>query len=406
MIRPGEAIAFKLGRRRAVHARCDAVGHRAAARSEAPRLDEGCAIPHGKKESSMQTYQRQWDTYVSFVTRRGYRAVPGRDVAWDLPLLWLFMLFRLRSCKPATIISEMSALAHFGAHFGYLRATSKHDGDSVMYRRVCNMRSQLTIDYRLSKPLQDRPEAPEQTCPLGVRAVEMILSALGIFSFRSFAAQSRYTRHHVVACVLQHAAAMRFGHFPARMYTVAMFRWSARHKAFILVTDWHRYSGVHRYTIYFRLHSRFTSTQYTVRRPGGGVLASLCPASVLFWHFSLLRKAGETVVFAPLVPGTAPVRAARQRWLRAVLLAAIPTHESAARRMVFAVTPHAFRPGLAGDLLAEGVPFDVIMRVCRWWSERVARMYAERPSLCSFLSSAGFCRVRQVGADYVAMDGE
>ena len=323
MIRPGEAIAFKPGSSRAVHADCNVAVRAAATRSDAPREDVGCVIPHGKKESSMQTYQRQWDTYVAFVQRRGYRLVPDRDTAWDLALLWAFMLFRLRSCKPATIISEMSALAHFGAHYGKLLATSKHDGDSVMYRRVCNMRAQLTIDYRLRKPLQTKPEAPDQTCPLGGRAVELILSALRVFSFRSFAAHSRYTRHHVVGCVLQHAAAMRFGHFPARMYTVAMFRWSARDKAFVLATDWHRYSGVHRYTIYFRLHSRFAATRYTIRTTGGAVLASVCPASVLFWHFSLLRRDRESVVFAPMAPGVAPVRADRQRWLWAVLLAAI-----------------------------------------------------------------------------------
>ena len=58
------------------------------------------------------------------------------------------MRFRLKACKPSTIISEMSALAHFGAHFGFLLATSRHDADSVMYRRICDMRAQLTIDYK------------------------------------------------------------------------------------------------------------------------------------------------------------------------------------------------------------------------------------------------------------------
>ena len=49
--------------------------------------------------------------------------------------------------------------------------------------------------------------------------------------------------------------------------------------------------------------------------------------------------------------------------------------------MIKEVSPHAFRPGLANDLLAEGVPFADMMRCCRWASEKVAHMYAARPTL-------------------------
>ena len=91
-----------------------------------------------------------------------------------------------------------------------------------------------------------------------------------------------------------------------------------------------------------------------------------------------------------------------QRWLRAVLLAALPLCECDARSMVATVTPHAFRPGLAGDLVNEGVEFGNVMRICRWWSERVARTYADRPGLCSFMATTSFNPIRQVGADYVA----
>ena len=123
---------------------------------------------------------------------------------------------------------------------------------------------------------------------------------------------------------------------------------------------------------------------------------------ILFWHFSLLRSTGETVVFAPIAPGVAPERSDRQRWLRSVLLAALPLSQRRTRALVSSVTPHSFRPGLAGDLLMAGEPLDVVMRLCRWLSARVARVYAERPSLCSFMDTAGFCSIRQVGVDYVA----
>ena len=70
--------------------------------------------------------------------------------------------------------------------------------------------------------------------------------------------------------------------------------------------------------------------------------------------------------------------------------------------MVLLVTPHSFRPGLAGDLLRAKQSYDVIMRICRWASRKVARMYAQRPALGSFLESSQFRVIQQMGTDYVA----
>ena len=83
------------------------------------------------------------------------------------------------------------------------------------------------------------------------------------------------------------------------------------------------------------------------------------------------------MAFDPNGDGSAPDRTARQRWLRDLLLTALPDTETAARALVLHVTPHSFRSGLAGDLLRAGEQLSAIMQACRWWSERVARMYAE-----------------------------
>lgn len=85
-------------------------------------------------------------------------------------------------------------------------------------------------------------------------------------------------------------------------------------------------------------------------------------------------------MFAPIVDGEF-TRADRQAWLRRSLLAALPLSEARARAMVAHVTPHSFRPGLAGDLLQEGEGLESIMVQCRWHGQRVVRIYAERTSL-------------------------
>ena len=57
---------------------------------------------------------------------------------------------------------------------------------------------------------------------------------------------------------------------------------------------------------------------------------------------------------------------------------------------MFDVLIHSFRPGLAGDLLCEGVQLAEIAVLLRWQGERNARMYAERPSLAVYRRGAAF----------------
>ena len=102
-----------------------------------------------------------------------------------------------------------------------------------------------------------------------------------------------------------------------------------------------------------------------------------------------LQQEGELHIFAP-VAGQAPTHDSRQAWLRTALLAALPMSEVAARALVSHVSPHSFRSGLAGDLLREGVSLQKISSVCRWWSLRAARLYAERPPLSTSRSTSNF----------------
>ena len=92
--------------------------------------------------------------------------------------------------------------------------------------------------------------------------------------------------------------------------------------------------------------------------------------------------------------------------MRMVLLAAIPRSDTVARELVLKVTPHSWRPGLAGDMLAEGTSDAERMRRCRWLSKRVADMYAERPSLGRQRQSSSVQRLREtVPGVYVPFGG-
>ena len=78
----------------------------------------------------------------------------------------------------------------------------------------------------------------------------------------------------------------------------------------------------------------------------------------------MLRAAGKRLIFRPTF-GRRPIRQERKHWLQSTLLDALPLSDLEARKEVLFVTPHAFRSGIAGDLLAVEVPWNTIVIWCR-----------------------------------------
>ena len=213
MIRPGNLIKFVPGMHRAVHVSCLRI-QRAVVSAANSGEGVDSEMPHGQKPSTIRTYLRVWHSYLTFARGQGYAGrVPGMRCPWNLPLLWKFMQHRARRCKPTTVVSELSALAHMGSMYNHLLATSKYDADSLMYRKIVKMRRQIRIDYALSHNELAATYGPDHCCPLGKGDVSLILSAFGVRSFSAFKRLARYNRHHVAASVLQHCQGLRFGHF-------------------------------------------------------------------------------------------------------------------------------------------------------------------------------------------------
>ena len=112
-------------------------------------------------------------------------------------------------------------------------------------------------------------------------------------------------------------------------------------------------------------------------------------ADLLDWHFRMLHAADEILIFRPQ-KDRKPTRAERREWLVNTLLAALPVDEEEARTLVKDVTPHAFRAGLAGDLVGADVAWRAIAMWCRWHSMRAMRMYASRQALFTVRRSLRF----------------
>ena len=358
----------------------------AATRQQVTQQSRIHGLPHGLKPGSVRSYYVEWDRYTRFIERRGFAKIPGKDVPWDLPLLSEYMEWRAKKCKPSTLKSCFSVLAHFGTMFGFLLPNSRNDNDSLTYRRIKNMKRQLAIDH--VERIGDADD-PSRCTPLGKDDVSLLLSAFGVTSRARFRALPRRHRHHLFCSVMQHAQGMRYGHFLYRSYSIDQFQQDVRDFAYSIMTDWHRYAGRNKFCLLFKSFPKKKCLWYELRNRDGEVVDTIGAATLMAWHFEMLREAGESLVFAP-TPGREATWQERTQWLRDALLAALPEDELAARQLVKDVTPHSFRPGFAGDLRREGMRLDDIALECRWIGLRNPRMYSSRSTLSAARKSANF----------------
>ena len=300
------------------------------------------------------------------------------------------MLHRADKCKPTTVFSAISALAHFGTLHGFVLPTQKWDGNPLFYRQIKNMKREISLRYRAKMGAAGVTYHVARSTPIGAQSVSLLLSHFQVYDEPAFLRLERLHRHHLVVSMMQHTCGMRFGHFLWRRYRKSAFV-EDRHGTFRLVTDWHRYSGQRSYCLEFAKVPRWPCLRYAVYDAKGVHRASLVTAQVMRWHFRQLDSVGESSVFEPEF-GRPLSRAERKSWLQTSLLAALHLNETEARRLVALVSPHAFRAGLAGDLLRAGVAPQSIAIWCRWWSMRAMRLYADRQELCVSRVSVG-CRL-------------
>ena len=400
LIRPGQPIVRDMTLRRFVHASCAKVQQPTVQRAEQAQSGEPPAEsqsngPHGLAARSLESYQVEWDRYVAFAGVRRQQ-IPGATVPWDMQLLWEYLQARSETCKPATIKQILTKLSHFGAMNNFILANSKFDGAPAAHKAIHRMLQQLKLDARANAAATGVQYAPVDRCtPIGVRGVSMLLSSFQVIDREHFLRLSRVDRHNVANAVMQHTGAMRFGQFADRDYPVSAFIVDGADASLRLVTDWSRYAGRRQFAIEFASSPQFASMWYKIRAPNGDLITSYPAATLLRWHFEQIQQAGETRVFAPVLGATIS-REARQQWLRTALLDALPLAETEARALIDQVTPHSFRSGLSGDLFREGVALQRVGSICRWNSQRVVRLYAERPCMSMARLTIGFRLINRV----------
>ena len=345
-------------------------------------MDDSCdafELPPGLTEDSRATYSAEWRKYYDFAYQRlGY--VPGEHEPWEVGILWQYMQWRATTCKPTTLASHLSKLAHAGVSHGHLLPLQKAEQPTLLYKQVKRMIRQLQLEYSA----KEASGSTGGSMPVGNAVITAMLRTFQAYFRGNFLALSRANRHHLVMCAMQHTAALRFGHFVHKRFRVKDITWLADGSA-QLVTDWQRYPGKPPSTLRFPSRPHWRCQMY---RPKDRVnVWDITASTLLQWHVAGMH--GDDYIFEP-VPSVIPSRESRQRWMRKALLLVYGSHYTAAasmadqdtiERVVARVTPHSFRGGLAVDLRNEKASWEQISVEGRWKSKRAVKIYASRSTL-------------------------
>ena len=325
---------------------------------------ETIILPSGLVQASQAQYDNEWQRYKHFTMQR-LHYLPGRDCPWTARPLWEYLSHRATSCSPATIRTILSKLARRSVQFNHVLPLQKYEQPTILYKQVRRMVRQLQIDHATRAITKLKGSTP-----IGSDVVTSILQAFSIHHEASFARLPRACRHHVVACLMQHTAGLRFGHFIYRSYTNADLSWNRLGAT--LLSNWQRYPGKSAAAITFRFRPKWQCFIYPANDD-----VSITAAKLLQWHVRMLQP--KDLLFEPLV-GRKPDRGDRQRWLRLVCKICYTISPRNANAFTN-ITPHSFRGGMAVDMRMEGASLEQVAARGRWLSRRAVKQYAGKCTL-------------------------
>ena len=139
--------------------------------------------------------------------------MPGRDTAWNPFLLWQYMQFRAEKCKPTSVFSALSALAHMGMKCGFVLPTTRFDGDALLYRQIRSMKREISLMHRAKHGVKGATIDIQRSTPLGRESDELLLLHFMVYDEEALLRLARIDRHNMMVSLMQHACGMRFGHF-------------------------------------------------------------------------------------------------------------------------------------------------------------------------------------------------
>ena len=328
----------------------------------------------GLEAKTVLKYKQEWDEYIDFCVKRGWKKVPGRDVRWSIKTIGPYLRWRAKRNGTASIAQIKSKLKHCAICYDYLLPTAKGEGPAKLRLQLAMVSRELAKQERKRKLKAGMPTGPKRSLALGHVAVGMLFSAYGAISEVAFKALPEVVRRNLVKSVCMHTGGMRF-QLVRELYAKGKARWSQPSSAYMMAADWDkmkRRTGM--YSIKFPKYPKYNAMVYQVYDRNGKVMQTFTAATVLRWHIEHEGSRRCKDLFAS-AHGGAPSANRFKQWLRASFRMLLKGNKTEVEAMVRAITPHSFRAGMAGDLEREDVSRQTIKKMGRWHSDRAMELY-------------------------------
>ena len=339
----------------------------------------------GLEEETLAKYKVEWDMYVRFCIRRGWKKVPGRDRKWSIQTIAPYLRWRARNNNARTIAQIKSKLKHCGICYDYLLPTAKGEAPAKLRLQLAMVTKDISKRERSRKKKAGLPTGPRRALALGRVAISLLFSAYAATTEKSFMTLPRRVRHYLVICACMHTACMRFK-LIRELHKDGYMRWSQPSKAYVTTSDWNKMKRqVGHYTVKFPKLPRYEAMVYHSYGRAGEVISIFTAADVLRWHVQAVGSSEGRNIFAP-TPGRIPKPKMFTQWLRESFRVLLVGKQSEIDALVRTITPHSFRAGMATDLERSDVHRSIIMKLGRWASARAMEQYI-RDGLAQRLSN-------------------
>lgn len=332
------------------------------------------AIGTGLQKKTVARYKQEWELYVKFCKRKGYKRVPGRDCRWSIETVRPYLQWRARTNNARSIWQIKSKLKHCGLCHDYLLPTARGEAPAKLRLQLAMISKEINKREQDLKKKAGMPTGPKRSLALGKVAVGMLFSAYGATTRKGFRSLPREVKHYLAMCVCMHTGCMRF-QLIRELFKKGKFRWSQAGRQYMIASDWDKMKRrTGHYTVKFAMEPKFAAMKYAVYGTKGEVVRTFTAARVLRWHIAEVGTHEAKNLFAPDF-GEAPSSRKFKAWLRSSFRALLTGESRMVEAMVEAITPHSFRAGLASDLEREDVPRSTTKKLGRWSSTRAMEQY-------------------------------
>ena len=352
-------------------------------------------IGTGIEEKTAAKYRQEWELYIRFCKRRGWKQVPGRDCKWSIKTLKPYLTWRASNNNVGSIRQIKSKLKHCGLCYNHLLPSAKGEAPARLRLQIAMLTKEISKKERKRKKKAGIPPGPKRSLALGRVAVSLLFSAYNATTRASFNKLPEDVRHKLVMSVCMHTACMRF-QLVRELHKEGELRWSQPNNMYIMTSDWNKMRReVGKYSVKFPMEPKFKAMEYEAYGKKGETLHTFTAAKVLKWHMTKVGSRRGKELFAPVF-GEMPSSEDFKAWLRDSFRTLLVGNKQEIEALVKSITPHSFRAGMAGDLEREDVPRETIKKIGRWSSKDAMEQYM-RDGLAQRLQNLKYWQITSIG---------